>query len=184
MWPCLLLALALLGTVPTSHPTPPQPQGLPAAEAIPQRYYAVVKRLRTYSGAQSGGAGRCQQAQVRTGVRRHGWERWVPGCACPQAYCQDVYRGQLASLHSAARNQELQKLARTYTYFAVWIGAVTSRKTGKWESCWEDSSPWNYANWAPTHPCHIVTTCTTLSTRDGLWRSRPCFELRPFICQY
>lgn len=154
------------------------------------------------------------------------------------------------------------------------LGAeVLARQAGQWESRWEDSSPWNYANWAPIHPSHIVTTCTTLSTRgevthppcpglggagegstgywgiggtlgghwgsvgrglqatgrdtegtgrgyralwgqggdigghwkwlqgaggpweppmaltlslspDGLWRSRFCFQLRPFICQY
>ncbi|XP_027552061.1 proteoglycan 3-like [Neopelma chrysocephalum] len=170
MWPCLLLALALLGTVPTSHSTPRQPQEVPAAEATPQPHYAVVKQLRTYSRAQVRG-------QVRLGARCQA----VP---VPQRYCRDVYRGHLASVHSASRNQELQKLARTYTCLAVWIGAVTSRKDGKWASCWEDSSPWNYANWGPTFPHHIVTTCTTLSTRDGLWRSRPCFQLRPFICQY
>ncbi|NXD00247.1 PRG3 protein, partial [Certhia familiaris] len=101
-----------------------------------------------------------------------------------QRYCQDVYRGQLVSVHSAARNQELQKLAQTYNIISPWIGAVTSRRAGRWESYWEDSSPWNYANWAPTNPVHIVTTCTTLSTRNGLWRSRFCFQLRPFICQY
>ncbi|NWI45645.1 PRG2 protein, partial [Picathartes gymnocephalus] len=101
-----------------------------------------------------------------------------------QHYCQDVYRGQLASVHSAARNQELQKLAQTCKILSPWIGAVTSRNVGQWESRWEDSSPWNYANWAPTHPRRIVTTCTTLSIRDGLWRSRFCLQLRPFICQY
>nr|XP_030129520.2 proteoglycan 3 [Taeniopygia guttata] len=152
MWPCLLLALALLGTVSASHPAPCQLQGLPAAEAT-QLHYVVVKKLRTYSGA--------------------------------QRYCRDVYRGQLVSVHSAARNQELQKLAQTHhTIVSPWIGAVTSRRAGQLESYWEDSSPWNYANWAPTHPFGIVTTCTTLSVRDGLWRSRFCFQLRPFICQY
>ncbi|XP_054371048.1 uncharacterized protein LOC118687027 [Molothrus ater] len=160
---------------------PCQPPGVPAGDTT-QLHYAVVKKLRTYSGA--------------------------------QRYCQDVYRGRLASVHSAARNQELQKLARTYhIIISPWIGAVTSRRAGQWESYWEDSSPWNYANWAPTHPFHIVTTCTTLSVRgkvsqppcpglrvlgrgaqaagaleehreDGLWRSRFCFQLRPFICQY
>ncbi|NWY21682.1 PRG2 protein, partial [Aphelocoma coerulescens] len=120
-------------------------------------------------------AGRCPWAQVSARCQP------VP---VPQRYCQDVYRGQLASVHSAARNQELQKLARTHTALAPWIGAVTSRRAGQWESRWEDSSPWNYANWAPIHPHHTVTTCTTLSTRDGLWRSRFCFQLRPFICQY
>ncbi|XP_063253906.1 proteoglycan 3-like isoform X2 [Prinia subflava] len=163
MWPCLLLALALLGTVPASHPEgPPVPplcpaaprqlQGVPTGET-PHLRYVVVKKLRTYSGAQQ--------------------------------YCQKVYQGQLASVHSSARNQELQKLAQTYKIFiSPWIGAVTSYKTGKWESCWEDSSPWNYANWAPSQPFHVVTTCTTLSIRDGLWRSRFCIQLRPFICQY
>ncbi|XP_032917743.1 proteoglycan 3-like isoform X2 [Catharus ustulatus] len=102
-----------------------------------------------------------------------------------QSYCKDTYKGQLASVHSKARNQELQKLAKTYNILiSPWIGAVTSRRNGKWESYWEDSSPWNYANWAPTQPLHIFTTCTTLSVRDGLWRSRPCFKLHPFICQY
>ncbi|NWI86916.1 PRG2 protein, partial [Pitta sordida] len=105
-----------------------------------------------------------------------------------QRYCKEVYKGQLASVHSKSRNDELQKLARTYTRLAVWIGAVTSRKVsghgGGWETHWEDSSPLNYANWAPLNPLHLVTTCTTLSTRDGLWRSRNCYNLRPFICQY
>ncbi|NXF10788.1 PRG3 protein, partial [Smithornis capensis] len=101
-----------------------------------------------------------------------------------QRHCKEVYRGQLASVHSAARNEELQKLARTYTHRAPWIGAVTSRKAGKWESHWEDSSTWNYANWAPIHPLHFGSSCTTLSTRDGCWRSRFCYQLRPFICQY
>ncbi|XP_072785687.1 uncharacterized protein [Taeniopygia guttata] len=142
MWPCLLLALALLGTVSASHPAPCQLQGLPAAEAT-QLHYVVVKKLRTYSGA--------------------------------QRYCRDVYRGQLVSVHSAARNQELQKLAQSHhTIVSPWIGAVTSRRqAGQLESYWEDSSPWNYANWAPTHPFGIVTTCTTLSVR-GKVTHPPC----------
>ncbi|XP_051632253.1 bone marrow proteoglycan-like [Manacus candei] len=199
MWPCLLLTLALLGTVPTSHSTPLR-GGEAAANllACPGEgtwgtvgCQGVPGGLGGSRGARpwpshSGTAGRCQW-EVCAGVLRCGW---VPaGARCqavpvPQRYCRDVYRGQLASVHSASRNQELQKLARTYTRISVWIGAVTSCKGGKWASYWEDSSPWNYANWGPTYPHHIVTTCTTLSTRDGLWRSRPCFQLRPFICQY
>ncbi|NXO46493.1 PRG2 protein, partial [Locustella ochotensis] len=146
MWPYLLLALALLGTVPASHP------------------------------GHAGAARRCPWAQ--------GSARCQP-VPIPQSYCRDMYRGQLASVHSSARNQELQKLARTYNIIiSPWIGAVTSRREGKWESHWEDSSPWNYANWAASNPCHKVTTCTTLSIRDGLWRSRFCIQFRPFICQY
>ncbi|XP_074399749.1 uncharacterized protein LOC113460237 isoform X2 [Zonotrichia albicollis] len=106
MWPCLLLALALLGTVPASHhavpAAPRQPQEVPAGDTT-QPYYAVVKKLCTYSGA--------------------------------QRYCQDVYRGRLASVHSAARNQELQKLAQTYhIIISPWIGAVTSRRMGSGEA--------------------------------------------------
>ncbi|XP_068050610.1 proteoglycan 3-like isoform X5 [Anomalospiza imberbis] len=151
-WRCVAEG-APVPTLPLLCPAAPrQLQGVPAGETT-RLHYTVVKKLRTYSGA--------------------------------QRYCQDVYRGQLASVHSAARNQELQKLAQTYNIIiSPWIGAVTRRRAGQWESYWEDSSPWNYANWAPTHPFHIVTTCTTLSIRDGLWRSRFCFQLRPFICQY
>ncbi|NXS61502.1 PRG2 protein, partial [Brachypteracias leptosomus] len=101
-----------------------------------------------------------------------------------QKHCREVLRGELASVHSAARNKELQNLAWTHTHFSPWIGAFTSPMNGRWVSLWADASPWNYANWAPTHPHRIFPTCTTLSVRDGLWRSRACFLLRPFICQY
>lgn len=54
---------------------------------------------------------------------------WCQPVPVPQRYCQDVYRGQLVSVHSAARNQELQKLAQTHhTIVSPWIGAVTSRR--------------------------------------------------------
>ncbi|XP_039923521.1 bone marrow proteoglycan [Hirundo rustica] len=169
MWPCLLLALALLGTVPADQPgvaegalvptlallcpaAPRQLQGVPAGET-PRLLYTVVRKLRTYARAKS--------------------------------YCQDTYHGQLASVHSSASNQELLKLAQTYKILiSPWIGAVTRRRERKWESYWEDSSPWNYANWASPYPLHIVSTCTILGIHDGLWRSRICLELRPFICQY
>ncbi|KAM9606933.1 proteoglycan 3-like isoform 2-T2 [Morphnus guianensis] len=102
-----------------------------------------------------------------------------------QWHCREVLRGQLASVHSAARNQQLLNLARTYTHHRkLWIGAVTGRWGGKWGSHWEDASPWNYANWAPTYPHRLFTTCTTLSAHDGLWRSKLCSQLHPFICQY
>ncbi|XP_072193171.1 eosinophil granule major basic protein 1-like [Excalfactoria chinensis] len=101
-----------------------------------------------------------------------------------QRYCQDIYRGQLASVHSTSTNDVLRKLAATYTYSSVWIGAVTTCKNGSWKTCWEDLSPWNYANWARGQPHRLFSTCTVLSPRDGLWRSKACFWLRPFICQY
>lgn len=169
MWLCLLLALALLGTVPARHPgecpphpcpllgtlwghpqTPPpqchawswrwvpegplvptlpllcpsaprQLQGVPAGDT-PRLHYTVVKKLRTYASAQVRGHG------AHGG---HGGHGAVPGASpvpVAQRYCQDVYRGQLASVHSSARNQELQKLAQTYKILSPWIGAVTSRK--------------------------------------------------------
>ncbi|XP_050830651.1 C-type lectin lectoxin-Lio2-like [Serinus canaria] len=144
-------------TLPLLCPAAPrQPQGVPGSDTA-QLHYAVVKKLRTYSGAQV--------------------SAWCQPVPVPQRYCQDVYRGQLASVHSAARNKELQKLARTYhIIIAPWIGAVTSFRAGQWQSYWEDSSPWNYANWAPTHPFHIVTTCTTLSIR-GKVTQPPCPSL-------
>ncbi|NXW11492.1 PRG3 protein, partial [Fregetta grallaria] len=111
-------------------------------------------------------------------------QRGAKPCPVPQRHCREELRGQLASVHSAARNEELLNLARTYTRHALWIGAVTSRRGGQWGSQWEDASPWNYANWAPTQPCRLFTTCTTLSAHDGLWRSKLCFQLHPFICQY
>lgn len=60
---------------------------------------------------------------------------WCQPVPVPQRYCQEVYKGgQLASVHSSSRNQELQKLARTYNLLlSPWIGAVTSCKVrGHW----------------------------------------------------
>ncbi|NP_001316146.1 P2X purinoceptor 3 precursor [Gallus gallus] len=101
-----------------------------------------------------------------------------------QCYCRKVYKGQLASVHSTATNEQLRKLAATYTYCSLWIGAVTTCKGGSWKTSWQDLSSWNYANWAIGQPCRRFRTCTVLSPKDGLWRSRACFLLRPFICQY
>ncbi|KAF1403308.1 Bone marrow proteoglycan, partial [Spheniscus humboldti] len=120
------------------------------------------------------GAGGCRRVQ-------QGTER----CPVPQRHCREVLRGQLASLRSVARNQELLNLARTHTHRELWIGAATScRAGGQRRSQREDASPRNYANWAPTQPCRLFTTRTTLSTYDGLWRSKFCFQLQPFICRY
>uniref|UniRef100_A0A8C2YF51 Bone marrow proteoglycan-like n=1 Tax=Coturnix japonica TaxID=93934 RepID=A0A8C2YF51_COTJA len=99
-------------------------------------------------------------------------------CA-PQSYCRNTYRGQLASVHSTSTNEVLRKLASTYTHFSLWIGA-----NGSWKTCWEDQSPWNYANWATGQPQRLFKTCTVLSPKDGLWRSKACFKIRPFICEY
>ncbi|NXI36893.1 PRG2 protein, partial [Galbula dea] len=101
-----------------------------------------------------------------------------------QRHCREVLNGELASVHSSARNEQLRDLARTYTIGSLWIGAVTHPKGGQCESNWEDATPWNYANWAPAQPCKLFTTCTALSALDGLWRSHVCFQLRAFICQY
>uniref|UniRef100_A0A8C2U3Q3 Bone marrow proteoglycan-like n=1 Tax=Coturnix japonica TaxID=93934 RepID=A0A8C2U3Q3_COTJA len=98
-------------------------------------------------------------------------------CA-PQSYCRNTYRGQLASVHSTSTNEVLRKLASTYTHFSLWIG------NGSWKTCWEDQSPWNYANWATGQPQRLFKTCTVLSPKDGLWRSKACFKIRPFICEY
>uniref|UniRef100_A0A8C2YF66 Bone marrow proteoglycan-like n=1 Tax=Coturnix japonica TaxID=93934 RepID=A0A8C2YF66_COTJA len=86
-------------------------------------------------------------------------------CA-PQSYCRNTYRGQLASVHSTSTNEVLRKL------------------NGSWKTCWEDQSPWNYANWATGQPQRLFKTCTVLSPKDGLWRSKACFKIRPFICEY
>ncbi|XP_030307242.1 bone marrow proteoglycan-like isoform X2 [Calypte anna] len=154
MCPCLLLVLSLLGTSLSSPP------GLtPSSPAAPPGLTLALEHPQF-------------RYAVVTKLRTY---------AGALEHCQRVFGGLLASVHSISRNKELVALARTYTHRKVWIGAVTSYRWGSW---WEDASPWNYANWATAQPSHLIPTCTTLSTHDGLWRSRFCFELHPFICQY
>lgn len=58
----------------------------------------------------------------------HGRCQCQASTCAPQCYCQKVYKGQLASVHSTATNEQLRKLAATYTYCSLWIGAVTTCK--------------------------------------------------------
>uniref|UniRef100_A0A669PI08 C-type lectin domain-containing protein n=1 Tax=Phasianus colchicus TaxID=9054 RepID=A0A669PI08_PHACC len=136
-------------------------QPVPAGrEEGSRRCFMVVKALCTYKGAQVRGMGRSAGCQCQAST------------CVPQSYCQDIYKGQLPSVHSTATNKQLRKLAATYTYCNLWIRGVTRCKTS-----WEDLSPWNYAKWASRQPCRWFRTY-------GLWRSRACFLLHPFLCQY
>lgn len=135
----------MVPTLPLPCPAAPlQLQGVPAGET-PQRRYAFVNKLRTYALAQVRGQGGVGGTRGVQGYQDPGpcschgttakgcpWAQvsaWCQPVPIPQGYCQDKYRGQLASVHSSARNQELQKLARTYnTFISPWIGAVTSCK--------------------------------------------------------
>ncbi|NXC42946.1 PRG2 protein, partial [Penelope pileata] len=154
MQPSLLLALALLGTASALRPASRHAAEVPA------------------------GTGKEDRKPTFAVVKK-----WLTYQAA-QSYCKDTYNGQLASVHSTATNEQLRKLASTYTSSSLWIGAVTAYKDGTWKTSWEDLSPLNYANWARRQPCHLFSTCTTLNPKDGLWRSSMCFRLRPFICQY
>jgi len=58
----------------------------------------------------------------------HGRCQCQASTCAPQCYCRKVYKGQLASVHSTATNEQLRKLAATYTYCSLWIGAVTTCK--------------------------------------------------------
>uniref|UniRef100_A0A669PMW3 C-type lectin domain-containing protein n=1 Tax=Phasianus colchicus TaxID=9054 RepID=A0A669PMW3_PHACC len=135
-----------------------QPQG--EEEEGSRRCFMVVKALCTYKGAQVRGMGRSAGCQCQAST------------CVPQSYCQDIYKGQLPSVHSTATNKQLRKLAATYTYCNLWIRGVTRCKTS-----WEDLSPWNYAKWASRQPCRWFRTW-------GLWVSLSCFLLHPFLCQY
>ncbi|XP_031449143.1 bone marrow proteoglycan-like [Phasianus colchicus] len=166
----LLLVLTLLGM---ASALPPGTLEVPAGrEEGSRRCFMVVKALCTYKGAQVRGMGRSAGCQCQAST------------CVPQSYCQDIYKGQLPSVHSTATNKQLRKLAATYTYCNLWIRGVTRCKGGSWKTSWEDLSPWNYAKWASRQPCRWFRTCTVFNPKDGLWRSRACFLLHPFLCQY
>ncbi|XP_064281773.1 uncharacterized protein LOC135303644 isoform X2 [Passer domesticus] len=156
MWPCLLLALALLGTVPASHPAPRQPQGVPAGDTTPQ-HYAVVKKLRTYSGA-----------QVR-GQRVRG----APACQAvpvPRQHCREVPVGTGECVVPARARPTALLPGRVPG--PAGLGAQRCPQPGAAETGTE----------LPHHPGTLDWSCH--QPQDGLWRSRFCFQLRPFICQY
>ncbi|POI20003.1 hypothetical protein CIB84_016248 [Bambusicola thoracicus] len=132
MQPRLLLVLTLLGMVSAlcSEETLSLPSGPSHAMEVP--------------ACREKGSGR-YFAVVK--------ERYTYGAA--QRYCQNVYKGQLASVHSAAANEQLRKLAATYTHWSLWIGAVTTCKMGFGEvepaSC---GAPSFVSTESARRPCH------------------------------
>ncbi|XP_059682044.1 bone marrow proteoglycan [Gavia stellata] len=177
MQPCLLLALALLGTASASHPAPASPEAEEAALEVPEEdarcplesetralsipnplgattfRYVIVTRCQTFQGA--------------------------------QRVCAQCYRGRLASIHNYHTNACLQRQARLCTNRGqVWIGAITRPAVRDPPCPWEDGTRWNYSHWLRGYPLCTHRYCTSLCTNNGRWRSLGCQVRLPFICKY
>ncbi|XP_035170053.1 proteoglycan 3-like [Oxyura jamaicensis] len=179
MQPCLLLALALLGTASARHlaavtsevaepeleaedkdgdvecPLEDEMNALNITDTQSTRtfHYIIVRRCQTFHRAQK--------------------------------VCSRCYRGRLASIHSYRINILLQCRAHTrVNNRRVWIGAITRPQDGSVFCRWSDRSSWNFAYWRHGYPRLSRRFCTTLSTKNGHWRSTRCRARLPFICEY
>ncbi|KAM9147728.1 proteoglycan 3-like [Pangshura tecta] len=102
-----------------------------------------------------------------------------------QNLCIRCYHGHLASIHNYATNERLRCMAHARTNRAeVWIGGYTSRWFFHMYPHWVDHSPWKYSNWAEGNPWSFWSSCATLCTAGGKWRSVSCSSHLPFICEY
>ncbi|KAM4777404.1 bone marrow proteoglycan-like isoform 1-T1 [Cyanocitta cristata] len=180
MRPCLLIALALLGTVPVSR------SALASPAAEDGEDVTEVEVPEEYSGCLGGSDKQALgvPSMPSTATCRYVVVSRSLDFRCAQRICARRFRGRLASIHDYRTNTFLLHLARRHSNAGqVWIGAV-SQPAIPYPSChWTDRSPWNYSRWVPGHPLPGRRFCTTLCTNNGLWRSVPCKRRLPFICE-
>ncbi|XP_025308017.1 bone marrow proteoglycan-like isoform X2 [Canis lupus familiaris] len=101
-----------------------------------------------------------------------------------QRVCRRCYRGNLASIHSAGSNCQIQNTVRCLNQGQVWIGG-TVRGWGPFRHfSWVDGSGWNYATWAAGQPAFYSGRCVSFCTKGGRWRINRCGRRLPFICAY
>ncbi|KAM9266627.1 bone marrow proteoglycan [Cariama cristata] len=177
MQPCLLLALALLGTASASHPAPESPEAEEAALEVLEEDARCPLESET-------------RTLTVTDPLRAKTFRYIIVTSCQtfpkaQGVCARCYHGRLASVHSYRTNLYLQHQAWLSTNRGqVWIGAIT-QPAGRIVRCWwSDRSRWNYSYWLSGYPLHSQRYCTSLCTNNGRWRSLSCRVRLPFICEY
>ncbi|XP_066176720.1 bone marrow proteoglycan-like [Sylvia atricapilla] len=180
MWPCLLIALALLSTVPISH------SALASPAVEDEEDVTELEMPEEYSGCLGASDKQAVGVPSMPGTATC---RYVLIARCrsfhhAQHICARRFHGRLASIHDSRTNAFLLHLARRQCRAGqVWIGAV-SQPAIPIPSChWTDRSPWNYSQWVPGHPLPGRRFCTALCTNNGLWRSVRCKTRLPFICE-
>ncbi|XP_074399742.1 bone marrow proteoglycan isoform X2 [Zonotrichia albicollis] len=180
MRPCLLIALALLGTVPASH------SALASPAVEDEEDVTELEMPEEFSGCRGGSDKQTPGVPSMPGTATC---RYVVISHCQnfchaQRICAQRFRGRLASIHDSHTNTFLLLLARRHTNAGlVWIGAV-SQPAVPYPNChWTDRSPWNYSRWVRGHPLPGHRFCTALCTNNGLWRSVRCERQLPFICE-
>ncbi|XP_075019857.1 bone marrow proteoglycan [Calonectris borealis] len=177
MQPCLLLALALLGTASASHPASTSPEAEEVALEVPLEDTGcpLESETRALSIPDPLAATTFRYVIVTRCQTFHDAQR----------VCAQCYRGRLASIHSYHANACLQRQAQLCTNRGqVWIGAIT-QPVGRTVSCqWADRSRWNFSHWLHGYPLHSHRYCTSLCTNNGRWRSLRCGVRLPFICEY
>ncbi|XP_050830649.1 LOW QUALITY PROTEIN: bone marrow proteoglycan [Serinus canaria] len=180
MRPCLLIALALLGTVPVSCSALASPAVEDAEDVTELEVPEEYSGCRGASDKQAPGV----PSMPGTATRHYVISTSYRSFRRAQRICAWRFHGRLVSIHNSRTNTFLLLLARRHTNAGlVWIGAV-SQPAIPFPNChWTDRSPWNYSRWAHGHPLPSHRFCTALCTNNGLWRSVHCKRKLPFICE-
>ncbi|XP_033371175.1 proteoglycan 3-like isoform X2 [Parus major] len=180
MWPCLLIALALLGTVPVSC------SALASPAVEDEEDVTELEMPKEYSGCLGARDKQALSVPIMPGTAtcRYVVISHPRSFRCAQHICARRFHGHLASIHDSRTNSFLLLLARQRSIAGeVWIGAVSQPATPIPSCHWTDRSPWNYSRWIPGHPLPGHRFCTAVCTNDGLWRSVRCKKRLPFICE-
>ncbi|XP_036621155.1 proteoglycan 3-like [Trichosurus vulpecula] len=101
-----------------------------------------------------------------------------------QRFCQEVYKGNLISIHNSHFNCKLENFIKGINQGQVWIGAYT---TSWWlfkKFKWTDRSSWDFSYWATGQPLFGWGRCVSLCTNGSGWRRTSCHRPLPFICSY
>ncbi|KAK0406544.1 hypothetical protein QR680_018636 [Steinernema hermaphroditum] len=100
-----------------------------------------------------------------------------------RSHCQQLYYGDLVSIHSKAENDFL----KSYTEGQFWIGAKYNGTGQTWQWQWLDGSAFTYNNWAAGEGVpldHVYGKDYALvDSSTGLWVAAKPTEKQSFICE-
>uniref|UniRef100_A0A3P8NNP3 C-type lectin domain-containing protein n=2 Tax=Astatotilapia calliptera TaxID=8154 RepID=A0A3P8NNP3_ASTCA len=87
----------------------------------------------------------------------------------------------LASVHTSAEHQLIQRLTAHNGYGVTWVGGTDASGEGIW--LWSDGSRFNYQNWCGGEPNnYLKQDCLQINYSSKCWDDQHCHVNLPSIC--
>ncbi|KAG9356088.1 hypothetical protein JZ751_000932 [Albula glossodonta] len=129
--------------------------------------------------------GTCPSGWISNNGRCFKYVSYKTNWASAEKRCENM-GGNLPSVHSAAEDQFLKNLFKSFSSkdTSFWLGLSDCQKEGWW--FWSDGSKLDYTNWRYRQPDNHQGKehCVHMHTSAGKsWNDIPCSSSFPFICE-